>query len=68
VIGSLIRIFSFTGKELRETLRRPGIVASLVLGPFFVMFLFGLGYKGARDAFDTEIVLPEGSTLPADPE
>jgi ABC-2 type transport system permease protein len=67
VIGSLIRIFSFTGKELRETIRRPGILASLVLGPFLVMFLFGLGYTGARDAFDTVIVLPEGSRLPSDP-
>ena len=66
--ASLIRIFSFTGKELRETMRRPGIVASLVLGPFLVMLLFGLGYRGARDAFDTEIVLPEGSRLPSDPE
>jgi ABC-2 type transport system permease protein len=65
--ASLIRIFSFTGKELRETLRRPWIVASLVLGPFLVMLLFGLGYSGARDAFDTEIVLPEGSRLPSDP-
>jgi ABC-2 type transport system permease protein len=68
VTASLIRIFSFTGKELRETMRRPGIVASLVLGPFLVMLLFGLGYRGARDAFDTEIVLPEGSRLPSDPE
>ena len=67
MIGSLIRIFSFTGKELRETIRRPGILASLVLGPFLVMFLFGLGYTGARDAFDTVIVLPEGSRLPSDP-
>jgi ABC-2 type transport system permease protein len=67
VIGSLIRIFSFTGKELRETIRRPGILASLVLGPFLVMFLFGLGYTGYRDAFDTVIVLPEGSRLPSDP-
>ena len=67
MIGSLIRIFSFTGKELRETIRRPGILASLVLGPFLVMFLFGLGYTGSRDAFDTVIVLPEGSRLPSDP-
>jgi ABC-2 type transport system permease protein len=68
VSASLIRIFSFTGKELRETIRRPGTVASLVLGPFLIMFLFGLGYSGARGAFDTAIVLPEGSRLPSDPE
>jgi ABC-2 type transport system permease protein len=68
VIASLIRIFSFTGKELRETIRRPGVLASLVLGPFLIMFLFGLGYSGARGPFDTAIILPEGSRLPNDPE
>ena len=68
MIQSLVRIFSFTGKELRETVRRPGILATLVLGPFLVMLLFGLGYSGVRQPFATEIVLPEGSRLPTDPE
>ena len=45
---SIIRMASFTGKELRELLRRPGVVLSLILGPFLVMFLFGLGYSGYR--------------------
>ena len=67
MIQSLVRIFSFTGKELRETVRRPGILATLVLGPFLVMLLFGLGYSGVRQPFATEIVLPEGSRLPTDP-
>ena len=47
---------SFTGKELREVLRRPGVLLSLILGPFLVMFLFGLGYSGYRAPFVTEIV------------
>lgn len=29
---SLVRMASFTGKELRETVRRPGVLLSLVLG------------------------------------
>jgi ABC-2 type transport system permease protein len=63
---SLVRVSSFLGKELRETLRRPGVLFTLVLGPFLVMLVFGLGYTGSRRAFDTEIVIPEGSRLPTD--
>jgi ABC-2 type transport system permease protein len=65
---SLVRITSFSGKELRETLRRPGMLFALVLGPFLVMLLFGLGYTGQRQPFATEVVIPQGSTLPRDAE
>jgi ABC-2 type transport system permease protein len=65
---SLVRVTSFLGKELRETLRRPGILLSLVLGPFLIMLLFGVGYTGARQPFATEVVIPEGSELPRDTE
>ncbi len=65
---SLVRMASFTGKELREVFRRPGVVLSLILGPFLVMFLFGLGYSGYRAPFVTEIVIPAGSNLPTNPE
>ena len=58
---SLVRITSFSGKELRETLRRPGMLFALVLGPFLVMLLFGLGYTGQRQPFATEVVIPQGS-------
>jgi ABC-2 type transport system permease protein len=65
---SLIRIGSFTGKELREVLRRPGVLLSLIVGPFLVMLIFGLGYSGYRAPFATEIVIPAGSDLPTDPD
>lgn len=65
---SLIRVGSFTGKELREVLRRPGVLLSLIVGPFLIMFIFGLGYSGYRAPFATEIVIPAGSDLPTDPE
>ncbi|MDQ4035600.1 MAG: ABC transporter permease [Chloroflexota bacterium] len=55
---SIVRMASFTGKELREVVRRPGVLLSLVLGPFLIMFLFGLGYSGYRAPFVTEIVVP----------
>ena len=65
---SVVRVTSFVGKELREVVRRPGVLASLVLGPFLIMLLFGLGYTGSRSAFLTEIVVPPDSPLPRDPE
>lgn len=65
---SIVRMASFTGKELREVVRRPGVLASLILGPFLIMFLFGLGYTGVRAPFRTEIVVPEGVSLPRDAE
>ena len=68
LIQSLVRIGSFTGKELREVLRRPGVLLSLIVGPFLVMLVFGLGYSGYRSPFVTEIVIPEGNDLPRDPE
>ena len=66
--GSLVRIGSFTGKELREVIRRPGALFTTVVGPFLVMLVFGLGYSGYRAPFTTEIVIPEGNDLPRDPE
>jgi ABC-2 type transport system permease protein len=61
---SLVRITSFITKELLEILRRPGVIATLIFGPFAVMALFGVGYTGARSPFQTEIVIPPGSDLP----
>jgi ABC-2 type transport system permease protein len=68
VVQSLVRMGSFTGKELREVIRRPAVLASLILGPFVIMFVFGLGYSGYRDPFVTEIVIPADSEFPQDPQ
>jgi ABC-2 type transport system permease protein len=68
IVQALVRMGSFTGKELREVLRRPGVLASLILGPFVIMFVFGLGYSGYRDPFLTEIVIPPDSQFPQDPQ
>ena len=65
---SIVRMASFTGKELREVVRRPGVLLSLIVGPFAIMFIFGLGYSGFREPFATEIVIPAGNELPRDAE
>jgi ABC-2 type transport system permease protein len=41
-------------------------MASIVLGPFIVLAIFGIGFAGPP-ALRTELVIPEGSGLPTDP-
>jgi ABC-type multidrug transport system, permease component len=62
----LTRILSIVGKELVSIVRRPGALISLVLGPFLIMAIFGLGYSGFRRPLETIVVLPADSGLPTD--
>ena len=66
LLKSLTRISSYVGKELLETIRRPGAFVSLVLGPFLIMALFGVGYSGSRRPMEALLVLPAGTNLPRD--
>ncbi len=65
-LAVVIRLLAFIGKELVESLRRPGALVSLVFGPFLIMALFGLGYNGERRPLETIVVIPPGSGLPTD--
>jgi ABC-2 type transport system permease protein len=65
-LAVVIRLMAFVGKEVIETLRRPGAIVSLVLGPFLIMAVFGLGYSGVKRPLETVIVAPPTSGLPAD--
>ncbi|HEY7024720.1 MAG TPA: ABC transporter permease [Candidatus Limnocylindrales bacterium] len=64
---SVVRIWAQVRKELIQVRRRPGAFFSLVLGPFLIMAVFGLGYTGTRRALDTAIVIPADVGLPSDP-
>jgi ABC-2 type transport system permease protein len=61
------RLLAFVGKELVEIIRRPGVIVSLILGPFLIMAVFGLGYQGFRRPLATVVVIPPESGLPTDP-
>lgn len=65
-IKSLIRILAQVRKELIQVRRRPGAFFSLVLGPFLIMAIFGLGYTGVRKPLETVIVIPAQLPLPRD--
>jgi ABC-type multidrug transport system, permease component len=64
----ITRLLALVGKELVEVVRRPGALVSLVVGPFVIMAVFGLGYNGERRPLETVIVVPPGAGLPTDVE
>jgi ABC-2 type transport system permease protein len=66
VFQVLTRLLAFMSKEVVEVVRRPGAIFSLVLGPFLILVLFGLGYSGYRSALRAIVVIPPDSGLPTD--
>jgi ABC-2 type transport system permease protein len=65
ILTVIWRLLAFIGKELVETIRRPGALVSLVLGPFLIMAIFGAGFSGIRRPLETIVVVPPESRLPA---
>jgi ABC-2 type transport system permease protein len=63
IFKSIIRIFSFPKKELTEILRQPRLILTLVLGPFLIILLFGLGYPDEGRSLRTTIVVSEQNPL-----
>ena len=60
----IIRLLSFFSKEVNEIRRQPKLVLSLLLGPFVILLLFGIGYQGERPKIRTVLVTPaQGLTL-----
>jgi len=55
----LVRIFSFLSKELVEVLRQPKLILTLILGPFLILLLFGIGYTNQRVPERTMFVLQQ---------
>lgn len=57
----LIRTSAFIRKELFGSLRQPRLMLTLVLGPFLILLLFGLGYRVEPQLLRTLFVLGEDS-------
>ncbi len=60
---SIIRTLAFLRKEIFEVLRQPRLIFTLVLGPFLILFIFGIGYRNQARALRTLFVAEKGSTL-----
>jgi ABC-2 type transport system permease protein len=63
IFKSLIRILSFPQKELTEIFRQPRLILSLVLGPFLIILLFGLGYPDEGRSLRTTFVVSEKNPI-----
>lgn len=63
IAGFIIRTSSFINKELVEILRQTRLILALVLGPFLILLLFGLGYRNEARELRTLFVVSEESEL-----
>ncbi|MBX7250460.1 MAG: hypothetical protein K1X50_00660, partial [Candidatus Promineofilum sp.] len=59
----IIRILAFVRKEIVNVLRQPRLVASLILGPFLILLLFGVGYRDEARTLRTLFVVPDDSPM-----
>jgi len=53
---SPVRVAAFARGETVSTLRQPRLLLLLILGPFLVLFLFGIGYRDTLPALSTLVV------------
>lgn len=56
----IIRTSAFVTKELVEILRQTRLLLALVLGPFLILLLFGLGFRNEARALRVVFVVPAG--------
>lgn len=63
IFRGLVRTSAFWTKELFEILRQPRLIFSLVLGPFLILLIFGIGYQNKAPSFRMLFVAQPNSLL-----
>jgi ABC-2 type transport system permease protein len=63
VAGFIIRSSAFVTKELVEILRQTRLLLALVLGPFLILLLFGLGFRNEARVLRTLFVVPANNEV-----
>ncbi len=63
IFRSFVRASAFLRAEIFEILRQPRLVLTLVLGPFLILLLFGLGFRSTARALRTLFVVESDSQL-----
>lgn len=56
LVRALLRSFAFLRKEISESLRHPQIFVTVILGPFLILLLFGVGFIQEPPSFRTAFV------------
>jgi ABC-2 type transport system permease protein len=62
-----VRVLTMLTVELQLVARQPSLLLALVLGPFLILFIFGIGHLDSSPTLRTVLVLPPGLQLPRDP-
>jgi len=62
----MMRLSSFLIKEIVDVLQQPRLMVTLILGPFLILLLFGLGFTGAQRPVEAILVVPPDAELPQD--
>jgi ABC-2 type transport system permease protein len=60
---SIVRASSFFRKEIFEIMRQPRLIATLVLGPFLILLIFGIGYRDQPRNLRTLFVAQSNSLI-----
>jgi ABC-2 type transport system permease protein len=63
IFPPLVQASAFFRKELAEVLRQPRLILSLILGPFLILLLFGIGYRNQPRPVRTLFVADPASPL-----
>lgn len=63
IARALTRTTAFLRKDIVDFVRQPRLVLALVLGPFLILLLFGLGFKSEPISLRTLIVVGEDNPL-----
>ncbi|NIP55184.1 MAG: hypothetical protein GWN61_18425, partial [candidate division Zixibacteria bacterium] len=58
-----IRTFAFIDKEARSIYHQPRLIFLLILGPFLILLVFGIGYRNVPRSLRTLFVVPENSEI-----
>jgi len=54
-----IRAGAFVSKEINEVRRQPRLILAIILGPFLILLLFGIGYRGQSNKLNAIILVPQ---------
>lgn len=69
MMSRVIRALGFVKKEIVSVARQPRLIVTLIVAPFAILLVFGLGYRTQPPPFKTLLVLPgEEAGLAADRE
>lgn len=64
-MGVLIRAAAFLTKEIAEIIRQPRLILTLIVGPFAILLLFGIGYQTSYPPVRVLFVDPGGGSAAA---